>query len=77
MLIVKNEGGTFCVEVLELREMRGPASVAQTIYRETEESREARARLAEERKAMPRFDQMPEGRPSKRDRRDLNRLRNR
>lgn len=77
MLLVKNEGGTFEVEVLALSEMRGPAKVAQTLYRETEASREARERLAEERKAMPRFDQYPEGRPSKRDRREIDRLRDR
>ena len=37
MLRVKNEGGEFHVEVLQLSEVRGPASVAQTLYRETEE----------------------------------------
>jgi ribosome-associated heat shock protein Hsp15 len=77
LLRVKNEGGTFEVEVLALSEMRGPATVAQTLYRETDASREARARLAEERKAMPQFDQYPEGRPSKRDRREIHRFRER
>src|SRR5882672_3777868 len=71
-LQVKNEGGTFQVEVLALSEMRGPAAVAQTLYRETDESREARQRLAEERKTTPRFDEFGEGRPSKRDRREIN-----
>ena len=36
MLRVKNEGGDFEVEVLVLSEVRGPAAVAQTLYRETE-----------------------------------------
>src|SRR5438445_179015 len=40
MLRVTNDGGDFQVEVLLLREVRGPASVAQTLYRETEASRE-------------------------------------
>src|ERR1700686_3220186 len=56
LLRVKNEGGDFQVEVLALSEMRGPAAVAQTLYRETEASRELRLKLAEERKAMPRFE---------------------
>jgi ribosome-associated heat shock protein Hsp15 len=77
MLRVKNEGGTFDVEVLGLSEMRGPAAVAQTLYRETEASREARQRVAEQRKAMPNFEWEREGKPSKRDRRVIDRLRGR
>jgi ribosome-associated heat shock protein Hsp15 len=77
MLRIKNEGGEFEVEVLLLGEVRGPAAVAQTLYRETDTSREARLKLAEERKALQRFESMPEGRPSKRDRREINRLRGR
>jgi ribosome-associated heat shock protein Hsp15 len=77
LLQVKNEGGDFQVEVLLLSEMRGPAAVAQTLYRETEDSRAARLRLAEERKAMPYFEPITTGKPSKRNRRELNRLRGR
>ena len=77
MLRIKNEGGEFEVEVLLLSEVRGPAAVAQSLYRETEASREARLKLAEERKALQRFEIMPAGRPSKRDRREINRLRGR
>jgi ribosome-associated heat shock protein Hsp15 len=76
LLRVKNDSGEFQVEVQGLSEMRGPAAVAQTLYRETDASREARAKLAEERKAMPRIEAR-EGRPSKRDRREVNRLRGR
>ncbi|MGB8013461.1 MAG: RNA-binding S4 domain-containing protein [Terriglobales bacterium] len=68
MLRVTNEGGDFQVEVLALSEVRGPASVAQTLYRETDESRELRLKVAAERKAMREFEQLPAGRPSKRDR---------
>jgi ribosome-associated heat shock protein Hsp15 len=74
---VKNEGGDFEVVVLALSEMRGPAAVAQTLYRETEASRELRLKLAQERKAAPHFEALREGRPSKRDRRKIDRLRRR
>lgn len=73
-LIIRNDGGEFHVEVLALSEMRGPAAVAQTLYRETEASREARAKLAEERRAGLHFDFDFEGRPSKRDRRRIERV---
>jgi len=71
MLRVKNDSGEFLVEVLLLSEMRGPAAVAQTLYRETEASRQLRLKLAEERKAMPHYEAAREGRPSKRDRRKI------
>ena len=76
-LRIKNEGGEFVVEVLLLSEMRGPATVAQTLYRETEASQEARQKAVEERKLMTAQGAIPEGRPSKRDRRQINRLRGR
>ncbi len=76
-LQVSNDGGEFQVEVLLLSEVRGPASVAQTMYRETEESRELRQKVAAERKAMHQFEALPEGRPSKRNRREIIRLRGR
>ena len=76
-LEVKNDSGTFLVEIVRLSEIRGPAAVAQTLYRESEASREARLKAAEERKAAPHFDEWPEGKPSKRDRRKLDRLRGR
>ncbi len=77
MLRVTNEGGDFQVEVLLLSEVRGPASVAQTLYRETEASRELRQKIAAERKAMKQFEQLPAGRPSKRDRRRIIQFRGR
>src|ERR1700737_1125077 len=63
MLRVTNDGGDFQVEVLLLSEVRGPASVAQTLYRETEASRELRLKAAAERKAMKQFEELPAGRP--------------
>jgi ribosome-associated heat shock protein Hsp15 len=71
MLLVKNEGGEFQIEVLLLSEMRGPAAVAQTLYRETEASKAARLKAEAERKAMQQFAPLPEHRPSKRDRRKI------
>jgi ribosome-associated heat shock protein Hsp15 len=71
MLQIKNEGGDFQVEVLLVSEMRGPAAVAQTLYRETEASKEARLKAAAERKAMQEYAPLPEHRPSKRDRRRI------
>jgi ribosome-associated heat shock protein Hsp15 len=71
MLRIRNEGGEFEIEVLLLSEMRGPAAVAQTLYRETDASKEARLKLAAERKAMQEFAPLPERRPSKRDRRRI------
>ncbi len=76
-LLVKNDSGDFQVDVLELSDMRGPAPVAQTLYRETEESRELRLSLAAQRKAMPPVETTREGKPSKRDRRRIDRLRGR
>jgi ribosome-associated heat shock protein Hsp15 len=77
LLQVKNDSGEFQVEVLLLSDMRGPAAIAQTLYRETEASRALRVKLAEERKAMPYFEPLPAGKPSKRDRRRLDRFRDR
>ena len=71
MLRVTNDGGDFQVEVLLLSEVRGPASLAQTLYRETEASQELRLKVAAERKAMMQFEQLPAGRPSKRNRRKI------
>jgi ribosome-associated heat shock protein Hsp15 len=77
LLQVKNDSGDFHVEVLLLSETRGPAAVAQTFYRETEASRALRLKVAQERKAMPHFEVRREGKPSKRNRRELDRLRGR
>jgi ribosome-associated heat shock protein Hsp15 len=74
-LRVKNEGGEFAIDVLGVSEMRGPAAVAQTLFSESEMNRELRLKVAAERKAMMQFEGAREGRPSKKDRRDSNRLR--
>ena len=75
-LEVRTEGGDFEVEVLLLSDVRGPASLAQTLYRETEASRESRIRKVEERREGRTFNPAPQSRPSKRDRRKIIQFRN-
>jgi ribosome-associated heat shock protein Hsp15 len=77
MLRVSNDGGDFEIEVLLLSDLRGPASVAQTFYREIEASRELRLKAAAERKALREFEQLPVGRPSKRTRKHIIQFRGR
>ncbi len=68
-LQVRNEAGEFHIEVLQVSHVRGSAQVAQTLYSESERSREARRTAAEERKSLGIFGAQPAGRPTKRDRR--------
>jgi ribosome-associated heat shock protein Hsp15 len=75
MLRISNDGGQFEIEVLALSLVRGPASVAQTLYRETDSSREQRLKVAAEKKAAREFEVLPDGRPSKRNRRLIIRFR--
>ena len=77
MLRITSAGGDFEVEVLLLSDVRGPAAIAQTLYRETDASRELRLKVAAERKAMKEFEELPAGRPSKRDRRRIIQFRGR
>jgi ribosome-associated heat shock protein Hsp15 len=62
----------FDIEVLVLSSRRGPAPEAQKLYRETDESRARRAEIAEQNRALP----LPtfKGRPTKRDRREIERF---
>jgi ribosome-associated heat shock protein Hsp15 len=77
MLRISNDGGEFEVEVLGLSDVRGPASEAQKLYRETDASKELRAKVAAERRAAREFEVLPQGRPSKRDRRRIIQFRGR
>jgi ribosome-associated heat shock protein Hsp15 len=65
------------VIVRDVSERRGPASVATTLYEETQESKRQRAKLAERLRDSPWGFEQGAGRPTKRDRRDLQRLRGR
>jgi len=71
LLQIRTKGGEFEVEVLLLCEIRGPAHIAQTLYRETESSRGQRLALAQERRTGMLYSPAPENRPSKRDRRRI------
>jgi len=64
------------VRVRGLSERRGPASVAATLYEETAESKARRETLVTQIRSMP-SDDWESGRPTKRDRRDIDRLRGR
>lgn len=75
MLRVSTPGGDFEIRVLALSEMRGPAAAAQALYAETEAGRDARVKAAELRRMNREPATAISGRPSKRDRRDLDRLR--
>jgi len=76
-LRVTTDGGDYQVEVLQVSAVRGPASVARGLYFETEVSRELRKKVADERKAMKQFEELPTGRPSKRERRKIIQFRGR
>jgi ribosome-associated heat shock protein Hsp15 len=62
------------LEILALAEQRGPASVAQTLYRETEASRLAREQARELRRLSGAGLNRPATRPNKQERRELRRL---
>ena len=63
----------FIVAVLALSNRRGPASEAQKLYRETDASRQRRETIAAQLKVEPQPFQF-RGRPTKRDRREIERL---
>lgn len=54
-----------------LSEKRGPASVAQQLYRETEESIQAREKVSADRRAFYQSQPAPAKRPSKKARRQI------
>ena len=64
------------VVVRGVSEQRGPASVAATLYEETAESKTRRDALKTQIRSMP-ADDWETGRPTKRDRREIERFRRR
>ena len=64
----------FQLVVLQLSERRGPAKEAAKLYEETPDSVAARQKLAQQRKAAPKFSFRDKGRPTKKERRQLDRL---
>jgi ribosome-associated heat shock protein Hsp15 len=63
----------WAVSVVTLSDKRGPAIVAQTLYQETPASQARRAELATLRKLVPEPSAQRHGRPTKRERRQLDR----
>ncbi len=74
-LLVKSAAGEYAIEVLILSDVRGAATIAQTLYSEGEESRELRAKVAEERKAMYLAEPFFVRKPTKKDRRMIHSFR--
>lgn len=68
---------THVIHVRGLSERRGPAPEARTLYEETPGSRAERERLAEQRRLAPPPAYEEGGRPTKRDRRDMARVKRR
>ena len=67
----------YVVHVKDTAERRGSAAVAQSLYEETEESRKDRERLAEQHRLSAQSLSFDEGRPGKRDRREIRKFRGR
>ena len=72
-LFIDNGADTWEVEVLGLSDKRGAAPVARLLYAETPASIARREQLAEDRKLFREPGSTIKGRPTKRDRRQLNR----
>jgi ribosome-associated heat shock protein Hsp15 len=71
ILAIDNGASVWQVAVLQLADQRSSAAIAQTLYQETEESLARRATLAEDRKFFREPTMQIKGRPTKRDRRLL------
>lgn len=65
---------TWLVEVLALSDRRGPPPTAQLLYSESEDSRVARMRVADELRASRPTNPLHKGRPTKKDRREMDRF---
>lgn len=72
-LIIRMDQYQYEIEVLALSNRRGPYAEAQKLYQETDASRQLRAAIMEKAKAEP-FQFYSKGRPTKRDRRELDRF---
>ena len=71
------DAGLYAIQVLKLSDTRGPASEAQLLFFESDESQATRAKAQAERKAMFAFERLPALKPTGKDRRQLSRLRGR
>ncbi|MBK9440914.1 MAG: RNA-binding S4 domain-containing protein [Comamonadaceae bacterium] len=76
MLQVRSGSVSRTVSVLAISDKRGPAPVAALLFRETDESLHLRQQAAEQRRLAPEPAlALAQGRPTKRDRRDTEKLR--
>jgi ribosome-associated heat shock protein Hsp15 len=73
-LEIHRNGLTWQIEVLILSARRGPASVAQTLYRESEESILKREVVTEQFRLASATTPRPQGKPDKKSRRQLRSL---
>lgn len=71
VVVIRRGEVEFTVVVLELSGKRGPATVARTLYEETEGSISARETAREDRRLIRSSSARPQGRPDKRDRRKI------
>ncbi|MBI3284022.1 MAG: RNA-binding S4 domain-containing protein [Burkholderiales bacterium] len=71
LIAIQQEQQAWQVRVLRILDVRGPASVAQTMYEETADSAAQRAQAAEQRKYFREPGATLRGRPTKRDRRQI------
>jgi len=72
-IVIDNGSTRWEVVVLGLSDQRGPAPVAQALYRETEDSISKRENDQEARRLFPEPGSTIKGRPTKRDRRAITR----
>ncbi|MDO9216918.1 MAG: S4 domain-containing protein [Lacisediminimonas sp.] len=72
-LHIENESGIFDIDVIDLGDKRGPAAFAQSLYLETPASIAQRQVSADDRRLFREPATSIKGRPTKRDRRQLDR----
>ena len=71
LLVIRVGFFEFVVRILALSEQRGPATVARTLYQETEASLAKREQVQAERRALNLQGNRPEQRPDKHERRKI------
>ena len=74
VLEIDNGSDQWEVDVMGLSDVRGPATVARNLYEETDVSVARRAAMAENRRLYREPGSTIKGRPTKRDRRELDKL---
>ncbi|MRW93791.1 RNA-binding S4 domain-containing protein [Duganella sp. FT80W] len=74
VLEIDNGADQWEVDVMGLSDVRGPATVARNLYEETDVSVARRAAVAENRRLYREPGTTIKGRPTKRDRRELDKL---